>query len=434
MLPSQTARPSSSRSHMYRRPRKRRLPIVLGMLTIVIGGGVVFKWWTGKGDPAPAEGAMPAVNPTVVAPPPAKSTTSATNSAALDTKAWSTPNLASKPNPPVVARETPKPVEKISMGAAVPSTASSNMPAVALNSPAVPESKPADLTPKTHTPPPSPPPSLPPATNLRTPAATTTLVAQRMQAGLDMLAQNKPVEARSMLTAALERTDISPADADRIRTELTKLNQRLIFGPEVVAGDPHVSTYNIQEGDSLVKLQRKLGLSVDWRFLQRVNNISAPERLRLGQRLKIVKGPFHAVIYKRDFRMDLFMGDGSDRVFVRSFKVGLGEHGATPEGAFAVKPNSKLIDPAWTNPRTGEQFAANDPKNPLGEYWIGLIGVSENIRDLETYGMHGTIEPDSIGQNRSMGCVRMLADDIALVYEVMIEGASRVEIRGDDFP
>ena len=177
-----------------------------------------------------------------------------------------------------------------------------------------------------------------------------------------------------------------------------------------------------------------MGLSVDWRFLQRVNNISAPERLRLGQRLKIVKGPFHAVIYKRDFRMDLFMGDGSDRVFVRSFKVGLGKHGATPEGAFAVKPNSKLIDPAWTNPRTGEQFAANDPKNPLGEYWIGLIGVSENIRDLETYGMHGTIEPDSIGQNRSMGCVRMLADDIALVYEVMIEGASRVEFRGDEFP
>ena len=237
-----------------------------------------------------------------------------------------------------------------------------------------------------------------------------------------------------MLSAAMLTSGISSANTDRVRSELTKLNQRLIFGPEIIPGDPFVSSYVIEAGDSLAKLPRKLSLNVDWRFLQRINNISAPERVRVGQRIKVVKGPFHAIVHKPTFRMDLYMGAGSDRVYVRSFTVGLGEFGATPEGEFVVKQNSKLVDPAWTNPRTGEFFASGDPNNPLGKFWVGLIGVSENIRDLETYGIHGTIDPESIGQLRSMGCVRMLADDIALVYEVMIEGVSHVEIHGEDYP
>ncbi len=267
------------------------------------------------------------------------------------------------------------------------------------------------------------------------------LAGQRIQAGLDLLAQNKPVEARSALTAALESANISPADADRIRTELTKLNQRMIFGPEIMSGDSHASSYAIAPGDSLVKLPRKLGLDVDWRFLQRINNISSPEKLRVGQKIKVIKGPFHAIIHKTDFRMDVFMGNSTpgsasstDRVFVSSFPVGLGEFGATPEGAFVVKPNSKLVDPAWTNPRTGEHFASKDPKNPLGKFWIGLLGASDNIRNLETYGIHGTIDPNSIGEMRSMGCVRMNADDIALLYELLLENVSRVEIHGEDYP
>jgi hypothetical protein len=255
-----------------------------------------------------------------------------------------------------------------------------------------------------------------------------------LKAGLDLIAQNKPVQARAMLSAAMLTTGITPADAENIRTELTKLNQRLIFGPEIIPGDPYVTSYTIEGGDSLAKLPRKLSASVDWRFIQRINNISAPERIRVGQRIKVVKGPFHAIVHKPTFRMDLYMGSGSDRVFVRSFKVGLGEYGATPEGEFVVKQNSKLVDPAWTNPRTGEFFASGDLKNPLGKFWIGLIGVSENIRDLETYGVHGTIDPESIGQLRSMGCVRMLDGDIAMVYEVLIEGISHVEIHGEDYP
>jgi hypothetical protein len=184
----------------------------------------------------------------------------------------------------------------------------------------------------------------------------------------------------------------------------------------------------------LAKLPRKLSLNVDWRFLQRINDLADPQFIQVGQKVKLVTGPFHAVVHKAEFRLDLYMGNGDERVFVRSYTVGLGEFDATPEGVFAVRANSKLINPEWTNPRTGEHFYADDPNNPIGERWIGLVGVSENIRDLSGYGIHGTIDPQSIGAMKSMGCVRMKSDDVNTIYELLMENVSRVEIRGEDQP
>jgi len=108
--------------------------------------------------------------------------------------------------------------------------------------------------------------------------------------------------------------------------------------------------------------------------------------------------------------------------------VGLGEKGSTPDGNFIVKKGSKLTNPPWTNPRTGEHFDANDPKNPIGKFWIGLEGVGDSST-CTGYGIHGTIDPDSIGQQRSMGCVRMGAEDIAMMFELMGEQLSTVKIQ-----
>jgi len=61
---------------------------------------------------------------------------------------------------------------------------------------------------------------------------------------------------------------------------------------------------------------------------------------------------------------------------------------------------------------------------------IGILeGISEAVRDVSGYGIHGTIEPDSIGQQASMGCVRLHRDDVEIIYEVLTEGASTVRIQ-----
>jgi lipoprotein-anchoring transpeptidase ErfK/SrfK len=72
---------------------------------------------------------------------------------------------------------------------------------------------------------------------------------------------------------------------------------------------------------------------------------------------------------------------------------------------------------------------ADDPANPLGEFWIGLTGIDGHAVGKESYGIHGTIEPDSIGKQASMGCIRMGADDITMVFELLVEGKSTVIVR-----
>ena len=115
-------------------------------------------------------------------------------------------------------------------------------------------------------------------------------------------------------------------------------------------------------------------------------------------------------------------------VYIRSFPVGLGEKGTTPLGAFTLTERSKLINPHWANPRTGEKFDKDNPKNPIGERWMGLTGLDDKSKAYKSYGIHGTIEPDSIGREMSMGCVRMAAPDVELMYEMLMERVSVVKI------
>jgi lipoprotein-anchoring transpeptidase ErfK/SrfK len=113
---------------------------------------------------------------------------------------------------------------------------------------------------------------------------------------------------------------------------------------------------------------------------------------------------------------------------IASYPIGLGELNTTPTGAFIVRPKSKLIDPEWRNPRTGEFFQSNDPKNPIGERWVGLKGIEPHNKGFEGYGIHGTIDLESIGQQKSMGCVRMRPLDVEMVYEMLTEPNSTVTI------
>ena len=94
--------------------------------------------------------------------------------------------------------------------------------------------------------------------------------------------------------------------------------------------------------------------------------------------------------------MDVYLGEGSEQVYVCTLPVGLGEYQRNATWSFRVRPNSKLVNPEWINPRDGTRYTADDALNPIGEYWMGLEGTDEANRDMAGYGIHGTVEPESI--------------------------------------
>lgn len=245
-----------------------------------------------------------------------------------------------------------------------------------------------------------------------------------------LAAENDRVGARALLSRVLREPRLSRAEANLLRDELSAINAQLVFGRVVEPGDPLVEEYKVAAGDSLSRIASRRELATHWKLIQRVNGLSDPTKIRLGQPLKLVRGPFHAIVDKSDFRMDIWHGPPSDPtrwIYIRSFDVGLGEEDGTPVGTFVISAN-KLENPGWVNPRNGqERYAPNDPKNPIGEFWLGLDGVGAS-QGVTGYGIHGTIDPSSVGKNMSMGCVRLRDEDIAVVYELLAEQVSVVDI------
>lgn len=173
---------------------------------------------------------------------------------------------------------------------------------------------------------------------------------------------------------------------------------------------PHfVEPYVVQPNDQLRIIAGKHQLS--WEYLAKLNRTD-PRRIQLGQKLKILKGPFAAVVDLGDFALTIHL----QGYFVRRYQVGIGKDGASPVGKFTVL--NKVENPQYTGP-DGKVVPADDPANPLGERWIDLG---------ESYGIHGTIEPDSIGTAASRGCIRMREKDVIEVYDFLVKG-SEVVIR-----
>ena len=236
--------------------------------------------------------------------------------------------------------------------------------------------------------------------------------------------------ARALYTQAMDAA-ADAAEAGRVRERAIELAQGLLFSPTVVSGDEYADTYVVKSGDSLVNIAKAYAMS--YPLLQQINGIADPRKLRVGQKLKVVKGPFSAIVTKSQYRIDIYLGDvrstSGARVLVASYRVGLGQANSTPVGDWIVRKGGKLSNPAWTNPRTGEQFSADDPNNPIGEYWLSLEGTDATTKLIQGMGIHGTIDPASIGSQASMGCVRLGDGDVEAVYNLLTEGKSTVIIR-----
>ncbi len=259
------------------------------------------------------------------------------------------------------------------------------------------------------------------------PAAAAARNTQDPQRGQALLAsarrameQQQLVTARAQLSEALA-CDLPLEKAVQTRADLTRLARQTIFSNAITKDDPFVEAYVIQPGDSLNKIAKRYSITDD--FLASINNIPDKNRIRAGQRIKVVHGPFHAVVTKADYSLDVYLGG----TFVKHFPVGLGEHDSTPTGRWQVC--NKLKNPTYYPPRGGDIMLADDPQNPLGERWLGLEGTEGEALGQERYGIHGTIEPDSIGRNASMGCIRMHNPDVEELYDLLVEKKSEITVR-----
>ncbi len=258
------------------------------------------------------------------------------------------------------------------------------------------------------------------ATAAVTRAETPTPEAARLlAAGMKALNGGDVLTARARLSDATQ-AGLTPQQMIDARAALVRIANETIFSQNVYENDPLVRRYTISPGETLGQIAKKFDVTDD--LLATINNLGNKNLIRAGQTIKVLRGPFNIRIDKPTYGMDVYL----QNTLVKHYPVGLGEGGSTPTGSWKVA--NKLKNPTYYPPRGGAIVAANDPQNPLGEYWIGLAGVSGNAVGAMRYGIHGTIDPDSIGRSVSMGCVRMHNADVAEVYSLLIPEKSQVVI------
>lgn len=170
-------------------------------------------------------------------------------------------------------------------------------------------------------------------------------------------------------------------------------------------GTPHLVEY----GETLQAIAKQY--EVPWQYLALLNRVT-PEKLQAGQELKVVRGPFGAVVDLSAFTLTVH----AHGWYVNKYRIGTGKDHKTPLGEFVVE--DKLENPTWYNP-DGGIVEPDDPENPLGEYWLGL---GNHI------GIHGTNDPSTIGRAASRGCIHLGDSEIEEVFSLLSTG-SKVLIR-----
>jgi lipoprotein-anchoring transpeptidase ErfK/SrfK len=258
------------------------------------------------------------------------------------------------------------------------------------------------------------------------PSVTGTSLIARAQTKIDA---GRLLEARADLNDALQAGDLNDSQSASIKSTISQINETVVFSHRHFGDDAYGGVYVVQPGDNLARIA--LAHDCTWELLSRINGVD-PRHLRAGATIKVVEGPFFAVVEKHKFTMDIYLGGlpgEKSSMFITSYMVGLGRDDSTPVGTWMIEPHRKLKHPTYYSPRGEGVIAADDPKNPLGGYWIGLTGTEGQAVGKMSYGIHGTIEPDSIGKQSSLGCIRMRSDDIAMVYDMMVEGKSMVVVK-----
>jgi hypothetical protein len=221
------------------------------------------------------------------------------------------------------------------------------------------------------------------------------------QAALETRKAGELFKARSMFLELIEKYPKESAVQD-VRKEFWNTNLAIIASPLPSRGTQY---YTIASGDTLGKIARKLGTTLE--LIKRRNHMES-DAIMPGHKLSVWSMPFTIHIDKSDNTLTLKTGGE----IVKVYPVSTGKDNSSPIGQFTIK--DRFENPVWFH--KGEVVPANDPKNLLGTRWLGF--------DLPKYGIHGTLYPDMIGQQVSSGCIRMRNEDVQELYEYIAVGTA----------
>lgn len=191
----------------------------------------------------------------------------------------------------------------------------------------------------------------------------------------------------------------------KIQSALEDTNIRIM---ESSIPTPDSISYEVQKGDTLSGIAKKFSTTQE--LIMKYNNLKNAEIVPLGRKLKIHNEKMSIVV---DKSMNILTLKSQDKI-AKTYKVATGINNCTPVGSFNII--NKIVDPPWYT--AGSVIPPDSPKNILGSRWLGL--------SVKGYGIHGTTEPESLGNQVTSGCIRMKNSEVEELYSLVPQGSEVV--------
>ena len=206
--------------------------------------------------------------------------------------------------------------------------------------------------------------------------------------------------------------DLPPDQAGKLTDLLDQLAGTVIYSRRHLLEPP----YEVQAGDTLEQIAQTY--EVPWLLLARINGLRDSQDLRPGQQLKVVRGPFSALVDLDAYELTLMLKGR----YAGRFPIGVGREQAKLEGSYVVC--NQTVGPQYYGPG-GVTIAGDDPNNPLGEFWIGL---GERAGQGSRIGIHGTNDSNNLHRTTDRGSICLGDQDLRDVFGILSIG-SRVVIQ-----
>ena len=213
------------------------------------------------------------------------------------------------------------------------------------------------------------------------------------------------LEARALYQGVMETIE-DIGKLKEVQKRVEEINMKIILSPIT---DECSTEYKVKYGDALIKIAKKFKTTVG--LIKRANNLTS-STIRPNQKLKINTCKFSVVV---DKSQNLLFLKRKGEV-VKTYIVATGKDNSTSVGACYIDPN-KLIKPTWY--KTGAVIPPDSPENILGSRWMGLRGADDGEGEIEGYGIHGTTQPNELGKQITLGCIRMKNEDVEELFDII---------------
>jgi len=216
-------------------------------------------------------------------------------------------------------------------------------------------------------------------------------------------------EAYLQLSELFFTPDLSQDEKKYVGQPLNQVAGGLFFSPKYHVIEP---PYTVREGETMESIAQ--GLQVTPELLWKINGFAMNTAVQPEMQIKVIRGPLEARVYPNT--CELVITDKG--AYVCRFKIGVGLNYAGQKGIFTVQ--TKQSYPTYDLGFGLDRIEAGDPNNPLGNRWIQLSQMANNI------GIHGTNRPDLVGvSGRTVpGVFFMKNEDVVEICDMLVPGST----------